>query len=63
MCTKVHTWHNIKTIIDRPFLCGKCVTMVQVVGFGYGDMVQKESHQSELRFRRYGQLKFEFKPE
>ena len=52
MCTKVHTWHSSKTIIDRPFLCGKCVTMVQVVGFGYGDMVQKESHQSELRFRR-----------
>ena len=37
------------------------VTKVQVVGFGYSDTVQKESHQSELQFRRYGHLKFEFK--
>ena len=39
------------------------VIMVQVVGFGYDDTVQKESHQSELRFRRYDHLKFEFKYE
>ena len=36
------------------------VTKFQVIGFGYGDRMQKESTYTEPRFERYGHLKFEF---
>ena len=61
--TMVHTRHSGQSIMDISYLCENTVRMVQVIGLGYGDKVQKDSTQTELRFRRYGHLKFEFKSE
>ena len=56
--------HTSKNINGQILVCEKIiVTKVQVIGFGYGDKVQKESSKSDLRFGRYGHLKFQFKSE
>ena len=61
--TMVHTRHSGQSIMDISYLCENTMRLIPSHRVWYHDKVQKESHQSELRFRRYGHLKFEFKYE